>query len=299
MINTKYILSQFISNLFFVLAITATGLLSACTSQNESSNTLWQAPVPQFATNSTKADKIAQIALQEHQMWGGAFINKSGQLARYNHYESANSKLLDGSLAWERVIAYWRDSGALSKLNAPIPYHLCNKNDKNTNPTTNICRAFASDTAWSAAFISYVMKQANIDFYSSPRHSDYMYYSWQNKGDYRLTNLTSPVSKGDLLCYLRGNTQFIANYTDLVNYFSAQKEFLPAHCEIVVQVNQPTQEIWLVGGNVLHTVMLRKMTINNQGQIIIPSKSAGYCWYDNESACHFNHQRFIALLKLQ
>lgn len=264
-------------------------LLSACI--HTKPNLLGQSQSPSFDKNTKKSDKIAQFALYEHQVWGQSFINQNGQIAKYSHYESANTKLKDGSLAWERVFAYWRDGDTLNK----IPHRFACQFNKNH------CRAFIGDTAWSSAFVSYVMKQADIDFLSSPLHFDYIRHSWQNKGDYRTFDpLTIPIDKGDLLCYLRGSqTYHIDGYHALDKYLNTHSKPLPAHCDIAVYIDNTAQEVWLVGGNVVHTVMLRKMPLDNMGKVIFPKAKKHPCTPMHEDECHFNRQNWVVMLKLQ
>ncbi|WP_169798152.1 DUF2272 domain-containing protein [Moraxella oblonga] len=280
--------------------LTTTLFLTACVSADLAQTNLWQSPTPNFSPNTSKSERIATIALREHQVWGEPFITIDGKIAKYDHYEADNSRLADGSLAWERVVAYWRDGNVLTKLNRKLPYHQCNKQDKSINASSNICRAFASDVAWSATFVSYVMMQAGVDFETSPRHFDYIRHSWLGRGDYRVADpLVSRVAVGDLLCYVRGDArQLVANYQDLHNYLTNHQTGLPAHCDIAVNVDKDKGEAWFVGGNVMHTVMLRKMKIGEQGQIILPQEKASPCTPKDEQSCQLNRQAWVVLLKL-
>ncbi|STZ63628.1 Uncharacterized protein conserved in bacteria [Moraxella lacunata] len=279
--------------------------LSACVSthapQDSLQDNLWQSPAPTFAPHTPKAERIAQIALREHKAWGEPFITTNGQIAKYSHYESENARLTDGSRAWERVVAYWRDSGALARLDRALPYERCDKADSGENASTNICRAFVSDVAWSAGFVSYVMRQADVDFYVSPRHFDYIATSWQGVGDYRTADpLVSPLKQGDILCYVRSyGRELIGSYQDLDKYLADNGRGLPAHCDIVVKTDKKNREIWLIGGNVLHTVMLRKMPMDNDGKAILPAPSETECSPNHETACNFNRQNWVVALVLQ
>ncbi|OBX65053.1 hypothetical protein A9309_03045 [Moraxella lacunata] len=74
---------------------------------------------------------------------------------------------------------------------------------------------------------------------------------------------------------------------------------LPAHCDIVVKTDKENQEMWLIGGNVLHTVMLRKMPMDNDGKVILPAPSETECNPNHETACNFNRQNWVVALVLQ
>lgn len=289
------------TTVFKSFILTTTLFLTACVSTNVVQTNLWQSPTPTFTPNTPKSERIATIALREHQVWGEPFITADGKIAKYNHYESDNARLADGSLAWERVVAYWRDGNVLTKLDRDLPYHQCDKTDKSLNASTNICRAFASDVAWSAAFVSYVMTQAGVDFETSPRHFDYIRHSWLGRGDYRMADpVASSVAVGDLLCYVRGDArQLITDYQDLVNYLTNHQKGLPAHCDITVKVDKDKGEVWFVGGNVMHAVMLRKMPINQQANIIFPKAKTNPCTPDNDSDCQLNRQAWVVVLKLK
>lgn len=270
--------------------------LTACAGRLYQPEELWQSPTPIFAPNATKAERIVAIALREHQAWGEPFITADGHIARYEHYESDKSRLRDGSLAWERVVAYWRDGGALAGLDVRLPHQMCDKSDTSIHSKANICRAFASDVAWSSAFISYVMTQAGVDFYTSPRHFDYIRHSYLGQGDYRTALVSKPLAQGDLLCYLRGTkSHTITDYEDLTHYLDTQTQGLPAHCDVVVRVDE--REIWLVGGNVLHTVMLRKMHARD-GVVVLPKRMDG-CTPAREDLCHLSQRNWVVALKLQ
>lgn len=295
-------MTKWLQNIFIILTTLA---LTACVSHyhvmtNDVGATLWQSPTPQFAPNTPKANRIASIALREHRAWGEPFITLDGKIAQYEHYESEKFKLADGSLAWERVVAYWRDGGALARLDRRLNFNQCDKADTSPNASSNHCRVFASDVAWSAAFVSYVMRQAGVDFYVSPRHFDYIRQAWQGQGDYRTADVrTSPVAVGDLLCYVRGNaSRTITDYEALGEYLDNHELGVPAHCDIAVKVDDDKGELWLVGGNVVHTVMLRKMPIDRAGVVVLPT-NMNKCTPDDESGCNFNRRNWVVVLKLQ
>lgn len=260
---------------------------------------LWQSPSVSFPNNASKAERIRAIAIREHRAWGEPFITAQGHIAKYDHYESENARLTEGVRAWERVTAYWRDSGVLPRLDRSFNYQSCNKLDMSQNSSTNICRAFASDVAWSAAFISYVMAQAGIeDFYVSPRHYDYMYRAWQQKGSYHAKDPAQTAPKvGDMLCYVRGGSS-LSSYEALTDHMANQFGGLPAHCDIVTQIHQSKAEAWLIGGNVLHAVMLRKLPIDDGGRFILPQYQ-GECSPQSELYCNLNQQNWLMLLQLQ
>jgi hypothetical protein len=104
------------------------------------------------------------------------------------------------------------------------------------------------NNAWSASFISWLMKTAGAGdkFKYSSLHSDYIQAAKQNRKNniktfqgYRKTE--KPVSVGDLICYPR---QAGVTYDTGGGYF--------AHCDLVTAI-KPGEAV-AVGGNVSDTV---------------------------------------------
>ena len=268
--------------------------LTACAIK-PSTSTVWQSPPVVFPANMPVAERIAHIAQREHTAWYAPFIDTQGRLRHYRINEAEAKRLQDGSMAWERVIAYWRDSGSLTLL----PWHHRSRQCLHIQNSSHIqtCRLFTMDAAWSAAFVSYVMVQAQVpQFHVSPRHFDYIRAAWQQQGAYRLHHPTQyRLAVGDMLCYLRGQTP-IRSYQALLDYLQQQDAWLPAHCDIVVAT--PPQEIWLIGGNVLNTVALRKLPLDAQGHLILPPTDTAACAVNHETACNMNRQNWVAALQL-
>ena len=92
--------------------------LAACAIK-PSTTAVWQSPPVEFPAKMSVAERIAHIAQREHAAWYGSFIDTQGRLRHYRMAEGEAKRLQDGSMAWERVIAYWRDSGSLALL----PWH--------------------------------------------------------------------------------------------------------------------------------------------------------------------------------
>lgn len=266
------------------------GLLSACVSPKvDVQPDLWQSPKPVFADGMSAKARIRAIAYREHQAWGGSFIDVQGGIRRYQISEGEQFALSDGSPAWQRVMAYWQGSGALAELSER---QNCLMGDFDANK----CRAFTMDSAWSAVFVSYVMAQAGVaGFIGSPRHFDYIKHAWQHGAPYAYTDptITRP-DVGDMLCYVRGKNG-VAGFDGLSEYLQTQSHWLTAHCDVVIDVHQ--DEVWLIGGNVMNTVMLRKLPLDD-GRMVLPTGKDD-CAHDNEQACNLNRQNWAALLKLQ
>jgi hypothetical protein len=104
------------------------------------------------------------------------------------------------------------------------------------------------NNAWSAAFISWIMKTAGAGdkFKYSARHSEYIQAAKQNRKNnvktfqaYRKNE--QPVKVGDLICYPR---QAGVTYDTPGNYY--------AHCDLITEIKNGTAVS--IGGNVSDTV---------------------------------------------
>jgi hypothetical protein len=132
-----------------------------------------------------------------------------------------------------------------------------------------------SGTAWSAAFISYVMKKAGAgdDFKYSSSHSKYIRDAVKNRKEnnsnpfkaYKLSEKQAVPEVGDLVCYSRESK------TDLYDRTSSYK----SHCDIVVSKTADTIDV--IGGNVNHTVGKKTVPLNLDGTV--KKGSVGKKWF--------------------
>ena len=263
---------------------------------------------------SELAIRIARIACDENRQWYRPFIGLDGRLASQRVTEAESAELLDhGVPAWRRVVDYWQGSGTLAMLDRPGAASCRSALDERSAQSD--CRAFVLDTPWSAAFVSWVMVQAGVPgFHVSPSHIDYIAASYRGRnGPYAYVDpAIGKPEPGDLLCYLRGNRQAYGP-AGLKAALAAGGD-LPrkSHCDIVVAANVGgDRTLYLIGGNVLNAVTLRKLPLDATGHAIPPtlpvSDTGGedtddpgtYCSPGNETACNFNRQDWAVLLKLQ
>jgi Uncharacterized protein conserved in bacteria (DUF2272) len=125
--------------------------------------------------------------------------------------------------------------------------------------------------AWSAAFVSYVMRIAGAgsQFPYSASHSDYINLAKQMK--LGQTSGWSIVAErpeeyapqpGDVICLGRGGARDL-RYDDLpAGHF-------PGHCDIVVDASVPGQ-ISVVGGNVDDAVTMKHVPVTPDGKLTTP-----------------------------
>lgn len=124
------------------------------------------------------------------------------------------------------------------------------------------------DVAWSATFISYVMKMSGVsplDFERSIRHSEYIYNAIQaaKRESPFAAFVGHPIKDyspkiGDLVAYSR---------TDKPMTFqrAAKSERYKSHTDIVVYVRQG--EIGVIGGNVGDSVALKRVKTDASGRV--------------------------------
>jgi hypothetical protein len=117
-----------------------------------------------------------------------------------------------------------------------------------------------SGTAWSSAFISYIMKKAKAnkdEFNFSSRHSGYITKAVenrkQNKKGFKAYKLNEKkVELGDLVCYAR---QDGVNYDTTGSYNS--------HCDLIVEIDG--ENAYGLGGNVSDSVTKSKIPLTEDG----------------------------------
>lgn len=273
---------------------------------------MYRVPPMQFPSGTPTASRIVQIALREHAAWYQPFIDTNGRLASRRVGEAERAKLNDGDEPWARVVTYWRDSGTLDEMvnsNQSGAYQC--QNPYGSNFARNECRGFVVDTAWSAAFISYVMAQAGVQgFRASPRHIDYIRAAYRGEATspYRFQDPNQvPIQPGDMLCYVR-NSNSVVGYGGLQAFLAGTNAGLQSHCDIAVALKG--NQVWLVGGNVANMVTMRKLTLDAGGRALLPRPISTTwvgmdddgqdpsCSPANEASCSMNRQNWAVLLKL-
>jgi hypothetical protein len=123
--------------------------------------------------------------------------------------------------------------------------------------------------AWSAAFISYVMRTAGAGprFPYAPAH--YIYINVAKEMSLGRTSGWAIVAErptdyaplpGDLICFSRDRRP--------VKYDKLPARHFPAHCDIVV--SRDKEQISVIGGNVDHAVTLKHVPVTSDGKLADP-----------------------------
>ncbi|HTP42670.1 MAG TPA: DUF2272 domain-containing protein [Nitrospiria bacterium] len=218
----------------------------------------------------TRADAVA-IAEQEWRLFGERVDDDPPPPGGYAPVPGDDPARAPGQ--WERIGEYW---------------WLGQDDDRRESAWTGmhdekgqaIDESREDDYAWSAAFISYVMRTAGAGarFPYSPSH-----YVYINIGKEMKLGRTSgwvvvaePVDSyapapGDLICY--GRERYKLTYEML------PRQPFAAHCDIVVA--QDNRQISVIGGNVDHAVTMKHVPVTMDGRLADPGEhvlDARYPW---------------------
>jgi hypothetical protein len=246
------------------------GLLSACgtpapaTGPLSSGATAADIQVPPFAKvpyEPFSRDAAVQIAYREWRAFGQRVVISP-------QTESPDSKERDPGL-WQRVGEYWwlgqdygRREGAWTGKHDASGFEFPRSDDGNF--------------AWSAAFISYVMRTAGAGrrFPYAPSHSDYINAARTTPGLVVIAaSLDSYAPReGDLICMWRASHQ--------VSFQDLPAGHFPGHCDIVAARHPGTLDV--IGGNVDNAVSMKHVPVGPDGRLVGPSGTVidpDYPWF--------------------
>ena len=197
------------------------------------------------------------VAWDEWRLWGMRVDDKGG--AGYVQTEATMAERQPG--LWQRVGEYWWEG-----LNAGEPdaaYTGKHDADGKVFPV-----AVNGEYAWSAAFISYVMRIAGAGaaFPYAPDHATYI----NDAARAAAGEVANPLliakdpklyapRRGDLVCFGRGRARALT-FADLPT-----AHLFPAHCSIVVAGG--IQTLSVIGGNVDDAVVLEHLRTDAAGRL--------------------------------
>ena len=232
-------------------------LLSACAAPRPPPDV----HVPPFARipyQPFSRDAVVAIALREWRLFGSAVDDDPPGSYRP---ATPDDKPERQQGLWQRIGEYW-----WLAMNAGAPEAAWT----GRHDATGVVFPASEDGtyAWSAAFVSYVMRiaGAGAHFPYSASHSDYINLAKQMKLGQTSGWLivAEPLDAyapqpGDLICLGRGGARDL-RYDDLpAGHF-------PGHCDIVVDTSVPGQ-ISVVGGNVDDAVTLKHVPVAPDGRL--------------------------------
>ena len=277
--------------------------------------------------------RIAQTAIGEFTSFGGHRIDSNGRLFRFGlteaeHEEDDGGALQAslGHLGWWQVMKYWRslygsdtpdklevrgyrDASTLTEeTQAAAPLRssaarLLRAADAEADPATRevlreaALRAAIVDTSWSAAFVSYVIRQSGVAesaFRFANAHRVYIYDAFaasaaepaNGAGDrlYRACPVNSTRPRlGDLICQLREPA--LADLSDeaVRERIRAELSGSPdarsvrrTHCEVVAHIDARARKMYTIGGNVNQAVTARKLNLRTR-DLKFSAAQKGHC----------------------
>lgn len=256
-------------------------------------------------TPPPRALKLAALAQGEHAAWGGATLDAQGRLLDAGSYEAEDTpRSLRVAPPWQRVMGYWEAVDPDGRIPSQVRFGALRPADRRllqqalqqasashlqglgVGPDqglssselralqTAIDRVAVIDTPWSAAFISWLAREAGLqpeEFAFSEAHADYAGAAWaatqrEQAGHptpyaLRACDLAHTAPRvGDLVCQARGAEAELDTF-DKLGEALARREAgggaLPMHCDVVTQVD--AQGFDAIGGNVLQSVTLRRL----------------------------------------
>jgi len=262
--------------------------------------TAQRAPLP-------RAVAMAAAAATEHAAFGGQALDAEGRLLLSGDAEGEDTRRGWGAPApWQRVMKYW---GAVDRETERLPslvrYGALRPADRSllqqalqqatsarlqglgVGPDEGLSsselgalrvaldRVAVIDTPWSAAFISWLAREAGLqpgEFAFSPAHADYAAAAWQAGAAeaggaastayaLRACDLLQTTPRvGDLACQARASDAGLDSFDKIGDALMQRRidgAALRMHCDVVVAVDASGFDT--VGGNVLQSVTLRRL----------------------------------------
>jgi hypothetical protein len=321
-------------------------------------------------SSKTLGRRIARVAIEEFMHFGGHKIDANGRMFHFGQTEAEHEQEHSGDrltrlgdLGWWQVIKYWRSlydnkiedklevrgyrdaSTATDKARTAVLLRtdvgeLLHAADAVTDPDLQeivreaVLRAAVIDTPWSAAFISYVIRQAGVAasaFKFANAHRVFIYDAFAasaaeetneaGKWLYRACPLTTRPRLGDLICQQRESALADASDETVRAHIRAEltrpadaRTVRHTHCEVVVHVDEPARKVYTIGGNVNQSVTARKLNLRDDlkfsavqkshcggpGEWTLPDTLTGRLPAANLTEnCSLNDRKWFVLLQLR
>jgi hypothetical protein len=315
--------------------------------------------------------RISRTAINEFTGFGGHQIDANGRLFRFGLTEAEHEEDDGGDgpanlghLGWWQVMKYWRalfgsdtadklevrgyrDASTLTQemqtagLLRTSAARLLQAAEAEADPATReilreaALRAAIIDTSWSAAFVSYVIRQSGVaatEFKFANAHRVYIYDAFAaSAGEltneaggrlYRACPLTTTRPRaGDLICQQREPALAAASGEAVRERIRSElagsietRSVRRTHCEVVASIDARARKVYTIGGNVNQAVSARKMNLRRD--LKFSAAQTGHCgggghWtlpqlsgdlpraQDHTDKCSLNDKKWFVLLQLR
>jgi hypothetical protein len=319
---------------------------------------------------SELGQRIAQTAIDEFTSFGGHQIDSNGRIfhfglteAEHEEDEGGAPQASLGHLGWWQVMKYWRavfgddaadklevrgyrdastssDGTQAAALLRTSAARLLRLADEVSDPEEReilreaAVRAAIVDTSWSAAFVSYVVRQSGVGADAFPfanAHRVYIYDAFATSaaevanhaggGLYRACPLTTRPRVGDLICAQRESALADAGDEAVRERVRAEldgsvdaRSIRRTHCEVVSYVDARARKAYTIGGNVNQAVTVRKLNLRRDLKFSAAQKGscggAGHWTLPRPSAappgapghaekCSLNDKKWFVLLQVR
>ncbi len=315
--------------------------------------------------------RIAQTAIDEFARFGGHEVDSNGRLFHFGLTEAehaaehgADRPTQLGELGWWQVMRYWRalygkdvadylevrgfrdaststDAAQTAALLVPDVAQLLRDADSIADPVERevlretVLRAAVIDTPWSAAFISYVIRQSGVtadEFQFSNAHRVYIYDAFATgaaeltgKAGERLYRACPPTATrpraGDLICFQREPALAEASGGQVRERIRAElaggtdaRTVRRTHCNVVAHIDRSARKMYVIGGNLQQGVTVSKLNLRHDmkfspaqkghcggpGDWTLPQPSAGTPPVPAATQdCSLNDKKWFVLLQLR
>lgn len=274
--------------------MTALALLSGCTTPSQPARPqaipLPDTERPVTTPGATQRQRIVEIARQEWQRWGGQTVRLGRDDTACVVDSPLPAPLLPGMPAVtdtggnpdtggsadrsaDREDEESSESGCLrfpdgTGMEAtPQGCNLAQRYWGIVGKAVTCAEITQGNWAWSAVFISWVMRKAGLSerqFLTGDSHSMYVVDARDGilpAPAFRIEPLPAMPRPGDVICAGRGSDKYLASPA-AIGFGTT-----PMHCDIVVEVDPAARLVKAIGGNVQQSVSMELIELGDSGMI--------------------------------
>ncbi len=238
---------------------------------------------------ATPRERIVEIAVKEWQRWGGQMLRlgrDDTSCVTFSPLPAPAAASLPASLLPSGTKSADTENGEADEATANAPDAACTRFPDGTGMEatprgcalaqrywhivgeTPSCREIAEPAwAWSAVFISWVMRRAGLDerqFLTGQSHSMYVVDARDGilpAPAFHIEPVPAMPRPGDIICAPRGRDKYL-DEPAAIGFGTT-----PMHCDIVVEADPAARVIKAIGGNVQQSVSMTVIELGDSGQL--------------------------------